>query len=91
MNEVAWHWANADNGRWQIADLQRDVFGGVVLVTRYGGQARRGFAIRAYPVDSRATLRRLLRQLGSRRRRHAYLRASVSRDDYSKGNRPTRP
>jgi len=74
---MAWFWANPDNRRWQSATLQRDVFGRVVLVTRYGGHVRRGFNIRTYAIDSRSALRRLLRELNGRRLRHAYTRSPL--------------
>jgi len=74
---MAWHWTHPENRRWQTAMLEHDVFGGVILVTRYGGSARRGFATRAYPVASRADLRRLLRLVSGRRRRHAYARSDA--------------
>ena len=60
------------NGRWQAIDVERDVWGGLILVTRSGGRCRRGVRLRGYPITEPADLDRRLRELARRRLRHGY-------------------
>lgn len=69
---MAWQWANPVNGRWFEARIERDLFGDLVLATRWGGHQRRGARVRCYPVRSRSELRKLLRGVGQRRGNHGY-------------------
>lgn len=70
---MSWHWENPDNGRWFEARIERDIFGDLVLATRWGGQQARGMRMRTYVIPSRIELGRLLHTLTSRRRRHGYV------------------
>ncbi|OJY94348.1 MAG: hypothetical protein BGP25_05000 [Lysobacterales bacterium 63-13] len=69
---MAWRWSNPDNGRWFEARIERDLFGELVLATRWGGRQRAGMRVRCYPIRSRAELRATLHRVGRRRSRHGY-------------------
>lgn len=64
--------------RWQSATryyqvkVQRDLFGGLVLLCSWGGLRSRRCQHKLIPCENLAMLRRAVRRIGKLRRRHGY-------------------